>query len=122
MIINFDARVTLSDDTCRKEGDATQSANTEAVFYHSVGPDTSKLTGGIDLYAVNPMNQVNQYAEVSSPYTEIGELEDRQGKERALSNGQHKNSNHSEVSSFSFIIDSIAYSHILLNMSGSNGL
>ena len=79
--------------SCSEERDA---AHVETVLHHSVGPATFQPRDG-GLYAVNPMNQVNQYAEVSSPYTEIGELEDRQGRERALSNGQHKNSNHSEV-------------------------
>ena len=89
---------------CRKERDAAHTC-TETVLYHSVGPATMvKPRDGDGLY---PMNQINQYAEVSSPYTEIGELEDRQGRERALSNGlQHKNS---EVGCFSVImhVDSI---------------
>ena len=77
--------------TCRN------ATNIETVLYHSVGPATFKPRDGGGLCVANPMNQVNQYAEVSSPYTEIGELEDRQGRETALSNGQCKDSNHNKV-------------------------
>ena len=69
----------------------------EMVLCDSVGPATFKPRDGDGLCVVNPMNQINQYAEVSSPYTEIGELEDRQGRETALSNDQCKDSNHSKV-------------------------
>ena len=42
--------------------------------YHCVGPDTA-LRHGDDyngLYAVNPMNQINQYSEVANQYAEVG--------------------------------------------------
>ena len=55
----------------------------ETVLCDSVGPATFKPRDGDGLCVVNPMNQVKQYTEVSSPYTEIGELEDRQGRETA---------------------------------------
>ena len=77
--------------TCRN------ATHIETVLYHSVGPATFKPRDGGGLCVVNPMNQVNQYAEVSSQYTEIGELEDRQGRETALNNDQCKDSNHSKV-------------------------
>ena len=81
--------------TCSQESEC----HTKVVFYHSVGSDdTIRPTNGDDngLYA---MNEFNHYAEIASQCTEVGEKE--QGKETRV---KYKNSSHTEVCCFSFIM------------------
>ena len=77
---------------CRLERD-TAHTYAEAVLYHSVGPNAlTKPNDDRGLCIVNPMNQVNQYAEIAGQYAEVGDF-----KETADRSGEYKNSNTSKV-------------------------
>ena len=88
--------------TCSQESGAAQY-HTEVAFYHSVGPVSAfRSTNGDNagLYAVNPKNQVNHYAEIVTQYAEVDEK--GQGKETPIWNNEYENSSHSKVGCFSF--------------------
>ena len=64
------------------------------------------------MYAVNPLNQVNQYAEVANQYAVVG-LEGQEGGATGR-NGEYETSSHSKVG-FPFFSFIILFTNTLLN-------